>query len=101
MKIENLTGAPGFILIHEDSRELLIDTDWDYPGVASAFGWSPVCAQVIEKGTCNHSSTDGTVKCQECGAGPSLFIDSAHAFLNEASDNGTEVEDPGYFSEEN
>jgi hypothetical protein len=50
----------------ETGETVLIQTDHDYEGVASAFGWT--------------------------GAG------SAQDYLDEVADSGTEVTDPGYFS---
>ena len=32
-------GCPGEIL-SDDGRSILVQTDWDYPGTASSFGWS-------------------------------------------------------------
>ncbi len=28
-----------FLLVAEDGRDILIQTDWEYPGIASDFGW--------------------------------------------------------------
>jgi hypothetical protein len=72
-----------FVLCADDGRELVIQTDWDYPGVASTFGWSP----------CPCDQTDGTVDCDHRSA--SEMIAEAYDFLTEHV--GDEVEDPGYF----
>jgi hypothetical protein len=67
----------------EREQTVLIQTDWDYPGTASTFGWSVGC----------DCSTDGTVDCQHKTA--SEHIASAYDFLCE--NIGKVVEDPGYF----
>ena len=103
-------------------KDILIQTDYDYPGVASAFGWSPskvpqahchVAAHADEEypdcegcehwqplqgprcdACCAHDSTDGTVDCK-CGVKAMVFIQHAQAWLDEHV--GDSVEDPGYF----
>ena len=72
-----------FILQADDGRDLLIQLDWDYPGIASTFGWSP----------CPCGQTDGTVDCPHRGA--SDMIAEASEFLRDHV--GDTVEDPGYF----
>ena len=37
----------------DPSQSILIQTDWDWPGIASALGWVP----------CDCGETDGTVDC--------------------------------------
>ena len=72
-----------YLIKHEDGRDLLVQTDWDYPGTASSFGWCP----------CECGETDGTVDCPHKDAGD--MIAEAQEFLD---DNiGKTVEDPGYF----
>ena len=89
---------------HDDCRTVLVQTDWDYPGLASNLGWStrnvqsdpkPRHWQTGEEFVCEHDSTDGTVKCESCGVTVSEFIESAREFLDEHL--GEEFEDPGYF----
>lgn len=70
------------------SKELLIQTDWDYPGVASAFGWI----------ACTCGETDGTVDCSHKTA--SQMIQDAQKFLDGIADTDTTAIDPGYFLEE-
>ena len=70
-------------LVNDDDREILIQTDWDYPGVASNLGWSPC-----------HDGTDGTIDCP-CGNTAMDLIASAQEFLNDHI--GESFEDPGYF----
>jgi len=72
-----------FILQADDGRDLLIQVDWDYPGIASVFGWSPcLCGQ-----------TDGTVDCGHRTA--SEMIGEAGEFLRDHL--GDTADDPGYF----
>lgn len=102
-------GIPGYLICQMDdetgtyqtdeTRSLLIQTDWDYPSVASNFGWDMRECQVTNAGyygvTCAHRGTDGTVKCDDCGLTPSTFIEQSQWFLD---DNlGKIVDDPGYF----
>lgn len=86
----------------DDGRDVLIQTDWDWPGVASTFGWSPVRVQVngidreqIGEFFCRHSGTDGTVDCPDCKVTASEFIQAARQWLDD--NDGAETEDPGYF----
>ena len=74
-----------YILEQEDGKTVLIQTDWDYPGVASSFGWSP----------CECGATDGTVDCHHKTA--SDMITEAGQYLDE--NIGETIEDPGYFYE--
>lgn len=67
----------------DDGRSILIQTDWDYPGVASSFGWV----------ACECGDTDGTVDCAHKKAGE--MISDARAFLD--AHDGETIEDPGYF----
>ena len=73
-----------YLLVDEDGNDILIQTDWDFPGVASSFGFVP----------CDCGDTDGTVDCAHQTA--SDMIQAAADFLD---DNiGAKVEDPGYFN---
>ena len=76
MKIHLESGDFGwdFLLVAEDGRDRLIQTDWDYPGIAETFGWN-----------------------RGCGKEASDMIDEAFDFLTEIADSEIEVEDPGYF----
>jgi predicted RNA-binding Zn-ribbon protein involved in translation (DUF1610 family) len=40
-----------FLVVNDDGRDILIQTDWDYPGTANTFGWSTAVVQ----------------KCGDCG----------------------------------
>lgn len=104
MKIKldsNPKDAPGCLkIVAEDGRALLIQTDWDWPGVASSFGWSIKSVQqtgeeCFQLGWCEHRATDGTVPCPDCGLIASDFIGAARQWMDE--NDGAEVEDIGYF----
>ena len=56
-------------------ESVLFQTDWDFPGLARTLGHRP-------KGSCAHRSTDGTVKCEECGKTASSFIEEAVEWLD-------------------
>lgn len=81
------SGPFGFcyLLVNDDGRDILIQTDYEYPAVASLFGWSP-CEECRE--------TDGTIDCRHKTA--STMISEAAEFLDDHI--GESVEDPGYFS---
>jgi hypothetical protein len=74
-----------FVIEAEDGRTVYVQTDWDYPGVASSFGWAPCC-----------DATDGTVDCEHGTAMD--HINAAREYLD--AHIGDVVEDPGYFSED-
>lgn len=74
-----------YVVVNCDTGEtLLVTSDYDYPGLASTFGWIP----------CDCGDTDGTVDCEHKTA--SQMIQEAREYLDEHI--GDEVEDPGYFS---
>jgi hypothetical protein len=85
----------GFTIHNLETGETLpILTDWDYPSVASTFGWNIATAH--RKPTCpGIHDTDGTVTCPVCHATPSDFIQAASTWMIQHS--GTTAEDPGYF----
>jgi hypothetical protein len=87
------------LLVAEDGRDRLIQSDWDAPGIARSFGWDMKSVQVQNAGyygvPCDHNSTDGTVTCQQCCLKAGTFIDAAMNWINE--NEGAEIEDPGYF----
>jgi len=72
-----------FLLAAEDGRTLLVQTDWDFPGVASGFGWSP------PPGT--PTDDHGNVPLDALSA----VIADARDFLHERA--GSTTDDPGYF----
>ena len=67
---------------------MFIQADWDYPGVASTFGWSPCCG-----------STDGTIDCPEHGTKVLAMIEEAREHLDDVA-GFLAVDDPGYFEED-
>lgn len=84
MKITLRSGDFGsYLLVGENGQNRFIQTDWDFPGIASTFGWSP----------CSCGATDGTVACVHKSAGQ--MIAEAQVFLGEHI--GEDVADPGYF----
>ena len=92
MKIYLSNGQHGtFLVTAEDGRDILIQTDWDYPGVASTFGWSPCkgCRQNCK------GATDGTVDCKKRKA--TDMICRAGAWLSDH--DGAVADDPGYFQD--
>ena len=72
-----------FVLESPEGNSRLIQQDWDFPGIASAFGWTP----------CFCGQTDGTVACEHRSV--SEMIWEAYDFL--ASRVGETIDDPGYF----
>ena len=66
-----------------EDRGILIQTDWDYPGIASTFGWI----------ACECGETDGTVDCPHRTADEMI----GEAFEFHVDHEGETVEDPGYF----
>ena len=75
----------------ETGDDMLVQVDWDYPGIASMFGWSPC--------PCGDGSTDGTVDCP-CGRTAGEMIESARKYLNDAVAEEWMGEDPGYFNQD-
>ena len=120
----NTPGCPGEI-VPEVGEPILIQTDFDYPGTATTFGWSlrqvqrcPECGRVAdgpvpnhgtmahcpdcdhgwEDGLCDHGHTDGTADCPDCGVTALDFISAAGGWLRDH--DGETADDPGYFSED-
>lgn len=73
-----------YLLVADEGREVLIQTDRDFPGIASTFGWCP----------CECGATDGTVDCPHRAA--SAMIAEAAQYLDDHL--GESVDDPGYFA---
>lgn len=82
-------------IVAADGRDLLVQTDWDYPGVATSFGWD--ISTVNQDRGCNHEGSDGTIDCDSCGTTADEFIQAARQFLDD--NDGATAEDPGYFTE--
>jgi hypothetical protein len=89
------------------SADILVQTDYDFPGIAGTFGWFvgyvpvpdayPYAVGIGDFRSCpnEHDSTDGTVSCRVCGATAADFISSAAEWLD--SHIGAMADDPGYF----
>lgn len=95
----NPDDAPGcYKVLAANGEDLLIQTDWDYPGTARTFGWDMTEVQRPnrEDDPCEHSNSDGTVDCP-CGVTAGQFIDAARQWLDDH--DGAQAEDPGYFGE--
>jgi hypothetical protein len=94
-QIDEETG----VYLTDDDHSMLVQTDWDFPSLASAFGWSMrnVQSEDVAHATspCRHSSTDGTITCGDCKLTAGDFINSAREWLDE--NIGKIVEDCGYF----
>ena len=91
----NPSDAPCCLKIKaEDGRDILVQTDFDWPSVASSFGWSIRYAGGL---ACRHDGTDGTVPCPQCDTPVSFFIQCAREWLDE--NDGAQAEDPGYFND--
>lgn len=118
----NPSDAPCCVkIVAENGKDLLIQTDWDFPGIASSFGFSLSSVQKCDKcgkistglhnqvvkyckhcqhnvgSVCSHEGTDGTIACEVCKVLASDFIQAAREYIDD--NDGAEVEDPGYFTE--
>jgi len=71
------------LVVSDDGRSLLVQTDWDFPGLASTFGCS----------ACPCGETDGTVDCPHRSADE--MIADARDFLS--AHIGDTADAPGYF----
>jgi hypothetical protein len=104
-----------YLVVNEDGRDILVQLDLDYPGIASAFGWSVASARLPTHShvdsceecddpecdmadDCTHDGTDGTIKCRSCGMTALDFITLAHEWLDEHV--GDTADDPGYFGDD-
>ncbi len=80
-------------------ESLLVQVDYDYPSVASTFGWYiGSVEEPLPHGyslPCEHGGTDGTVDCHDCGMTAADFIAAAVDYLD--SQDGATADDPGYF----
>lgn len=76
----------GFLIVRDNADPysddpkdtVLIQTDWDYPGVASKMGWTP----------CKCGATDGTVDCHACNRHTSDMIGEAYNFIRDHDGDG-------------
>ena len=72
-----------FVVVGNKGRSILVQNDWDFPKLASVFGWLP----------CHCGTTDGTIDCEHRTARD--MIGEAYDFLRAHS--GDVTDDPGYF----
>lgn len=88
MKIFVESNRYGHYIVSNDTNNetRYFQTDYDFPSLASTFGWEP-CEE------CN--TTDGTVPCEHKAV--SEMIQSAIEYLDNESLMGNSVDDPGYF----
>ena len=85
MKIELKKGQFGtYELEGENGKSVLIQSDWDYCGTATSFGWC----------SCKCGETDGTLDCAHRKV--SDMITEAGNYLDEHI--GDIIDDPGYLS---
>ncbi len=77
----------------ETEDTVLVQSDYEFPGLARAFGWSP--SRAAREDDCQCRGTDGTVTCPDCGSTAGDYISSAADYLDGCE--GATVEDPGYF----
>jgi len=78
-----------YLILHDDGRDLIIESDAYYCGLAMTFGWSP-CAKC--RRSCKGAS-DGTISCDRRTA--EKHIATAQEYLD--AHIGKRVADPGYF----
>lgn len=86
-------------LVAEDGTSALFQTDWDWPSLASLFGWSTDHSFADKENgeACLGSGfTDGTIDCPQCKKSASSFIQSAREYLDEKDGEEIEVDDGRY-----
>ena len=97
-----------YLLRSSTGKSRLIQTDYDYPGIASNWGWSPQHRKrksTLDFDPDTHTPcpgsvlTDGTIDCPVCKKSSTSFIAEAQEFLDDEAVDGGEVDDPGYFTE--
>lgn len=79
-----------FLIVSDDGPAKLIQSDYEFPALAQAFGLS------LKSDMCDHKQTDGTIDCPDCGALASEFISLSFDYLY--SIIGATIDDHGYFS---
>src|SRR5665213_656669 len=77
------TDLDCYLITAEDGRDKLIQSDYDYPGIASTFGWSVSDLINKKKKVCKHKKSDGTIDCSDCGMKAGDFISSARDYLDD------------------
>jgi hypothetical protein len=98
-----LHGTPGYEVVPSDRwcaahpdklwTGVLVSADWDYPSLASDFGWDIRSVPSASGALCEHDGTDGTIRCG-CGRTATDFITAAAAWLDDHE--GDTADDPGY-----
>lgn len=69
----DLSREYGAYILAWRGKTILFQTDWDFPGLASMLGvWAPC-----------HNTTDGTIRCPECGKDVATMISEATDALDE------------------
>jgi hypothetical protein len=95
-RIETAEGFRGvsvcFRIVSDCGESRLIQSDYDFPGIAADFGWKP-------RGPlgCPCERTDGAADCPECGKLAGDYIAEASAYIAELAGSGIRAADPGYF----
>lgn len=77
-------GSPNFCFgLYDEAGECIefVQSDWDYAGLASRFGWTP----------CDCEATDGTVKCPHRTV--SEMLADSFDFLSARDGDEFEIED--------
>ena len=79
IRIEDKSGITRYLIRGPWKPALwFVQTDWEYPALARALGWRGK----VGREKCEHRSTDGTVKCRECGREAGAFISAARDYLD-------------------
>jgi hypothetical protein len=85
MRITLERGLAGsYLVLADNGASVLVQVDWDFPGLASSFGWLP----------CFCGRTDDTIDCPHRTA--EVMIGEAREHLDRHL--GETVDDPGYFT---
>ena len=72
-RVEFRSDVPTGFLIISGSRDILVQNDTDYPGVAAAMGWV----------ACECGGTDGTVDCEACNRDADTMIAEAGEWIRD------------------
>lgn len=80
--IEEECGAYIVRRTKEESKgeSVLVQVDWDFPGLAARLGWSPSRASGR---ACCSQQTDGTISCPVCGTDAAVYIRDAARWIDE------------------
>lgn len=81
------------VCLVDGGTDMLVQSDFDLPGLASVFGWFPT-----DENGYRLYDTDGTIPSKRSQKSVSEFINDARQFLDEHE--GDEADDPGYFDGE-